>query len=76
MSEEKEKERLEIAQSGESEIKNLLKDYFKSEGGVFDEFLKFVWNIDLFKKALKDMNIDIAKLPIGVLKIERVKKSL
>ena len=76
MSEEKEKERLEIAQSGESEIKKLLKDYFKSEGGVFDEFLKFVWNIDLFKKALKDMNIDIAKLPIGVLKIERVKKSM
>jgi hypothetical protein len=59
--------------SQENEIRSLLKAVFDHSN---DEFLKFVWNLDMAKKAIKDMSLDIGKLPLGCLKIERVKKSL
>jgi hypothetical protein len=76
MSEEKEKERLEIAMTAETEVRALLSSYFSKPGDQLDSLLKFVWSIDQAKKAIKDMSIDVAKLPLGVLKIERVRKSL
>jgi hypothetical protein len=57
-------------------VKTLLKEFFKKEGSLFDEFLKLTWNYDTAKKQMKDMSLDIAKLPLGCLKIERVKKSM
>ena len=76
LSEEKEKERLEIAKTAETEVTKLLAPYINKQGDQLDQFLKFVWSIDLAKKAMKDMSLDVAKLPLGVLKIERVRKSL
>jgi hypothetical protein len=77
LSVEREKERLDLALNEETQIKKLLASYFISfEGDQFDDFLKFTWNLDLAKKAMKDMQLDTNKLPLGCLKIERIKKSL
>lgn len=76
MSVEREKERLEIALNSELEVISFIKEFFNTEGDEFKEFLKFTWNYDMAKKVMKDMSLDISKLPLGCLKIERVKKSL
>lgn len=73
MSDEVEKEKLDLAMNQENEIRGLLKQAFNQNK---DEFLKFVWNLDMAKKAMKDMSLDTTKLPLGCLKIERVKKLL
>jgi len=77
MSSEREKELLNLAQSNETDVKNLLKAFY-AEGSneLLDDFIKFVWSLDVARKAMKDMQLDVAKLPLGCLKIERVKKSL
>lgn len=73
MSEEREKEKLEIANQSENEVRNLLKQFFAKDQNLL---LKFVWNFDMAKKTMRDMSLDVAKLPLGCLKIERIKKSL
>jgi Poly(ADP-ribose) polymerase, regulatory domain len=72
VSEQREKEKLELAVNEETEIKTLLDKALANT----DEFMKFVWSVDMAKKAMRDMQLDTGKLPFGLLKIERIKKSL
>jgi hypothetical protein len=63
--------------NNEAEVKSLLKTFYQTPStDCFGDLLKFVWSLDLARKAMKDMLLDIGKLPVGQLKIERVKKSL
>jgi poly [ADP-ribose] polymerase len=39
------------------------------------ELLNLVWDVDAIKIALKSMNLDANKLPLGQLKIERIRKA-
>jgi hypothetical protein len=40
-----------------------------------NELLNIVWDIKAIKDALTGMNLDTEKLPIGTLKVERIKKA-
>jgi len=72
VSEQRDKEKLELAAAEEKEIRTLLNKALADS----DEFMKFVWSLDMAKKAMRDMQLDTGKLPLGLLKIERIKKSL
>jgi hypothetical protein len=41
-----------------------------------ENLVKFVYNFDQTRKAMREMNLDVDKLPLGSIKIERIKKSL
>lgn len=49
-------------------------DQTEVEPEIFD-FLRFAWDLNVFKQTLIDSQLDISKLPLGVLSIERIKKS-
>jgi len=51
VSEQREKEKLELVINEETEIKTLLDKALANT----DEFMKFVWSIDMAKKAMRDM---------------------
>lgn len=77
LSEERQKELLKIAQSNEADVKSLLKSFYSAPSqDCLDDLLKFIWSLELARKAMKDMSIDVAKLPLGFLKLDRIKKSL
>jgi hypothetical protein len=39
------------------------------------ELLNIVWDMNAIKESLTAMNLDTEKLPIGTLKVERIKKA-
>lgn len=56
MSSEREKELLNLAQNNETEVKNLLRAFYASESNeLLEEFLKFVWSLEVAKKTMKEM---------------------
>jgi hypothetical protein len=56
LSEERQKELLSIAQSNEAEVKSLLKSFYSAPSqDCFDDLLKFIWSLELARKAMKDM---------------------
>lgn len=56
MSSEREKELLSLAQNNETEVKNLLKTFYASESNeLLEEFLKFVWSLEVARKTMKDI---------------------
>jgi len=75
MSAERDKERLEFAKTNEKEIIGLIKEFFQKNENDFSEFLRFVWSIENVKKVYAELSLDPARLPLGSLKIERIKKS-
>lgn len=56
MSEERQNELLKQALNNEAEVKNLLKSFYNTPStDCFTDLLKFVWSLDLARKAMKDM---------------------
>ena len=49
-------------------------DQTEVEAEVF-ELLQFAWDLNCFKQAFIDSQLDIVKLPLGVLSVEKVAKS-
>jgi len=39
------------------------------------ELLNLVWDLNAIKDSLTAMNLDTEKLPLGTLKVERIKKA-
>jgi hypothetical protein len=75
LSAERDKERLEFAKTNEKEIMALIKEFFQKNENDFSEFLRFVWSIENVKKVYAELSLDPVRLPLGSLKIERIKKS-
>lgn len=84
MSAEREKERIENAQRNETEIRTILKkclseEAFETSHESIDTdtfvLLAYAWDIDVMKECLKEFNLDIKKLPFGLLQKEKIKKS-
>jgi hypothetical protein len=66
MSEERQNELLKLAQNNEAEVKSLLKTFYQTQApDCMGELLQFVWSLELARKAMKDMSLDIGKLPVG-----------
>ena len=78
--EEKEKEKQQLAQENEKELMQLLK-----KGGIVGknleqsedeklELLRHAFDYSAHKQVMQDYQLDVAKLPLGMLQIEKVKK--
>ena len=46
----------------------------EGENDEMHELLKQVWNVEVYKQTLRDYSLDVDKMPLGVLKHDKVKK--
>ena len=75
MSAEQYRERLEFAKTNEKEITGLMREFFEQNESELSEFLRFAWSIENVKRVFTELSLDPARLPLGSLKIERIRKS-
>ena len=66
-----------MAQQIQQELLTLVRPYLNSSlTEELDCFVRHIYSYDNTRKAMREMNLDAEKLPLGTLKIERVRKSL
>ena len=73
---------IDAASKTEAEVRDYLEqaDFLAGSSAESDqsevaELVKFAWDLDAYKKALKEAQLNTDKLPMGVLSVDRIKKS-
>ena len=75
---------MQLAIKNQQELMNMLKkagilsgdEEMRDEGENSEmlELLRQVWNVETYKQTLRDYQLDVDKMPLGVLKRDKVKK--
>jgi len=64
-----------LANLNDQELTQILESIKNKDDSSMTELLSLVWDMSAIKDSLRQMNLDVEKLPIGTLKIERIKKA-